>query len=219
MARPAVLVAEPNPLQLQMIDLLLGEHDFDISMVETGEAALAYLRERTPAAAVLAVELPDIDGFALCQKIKAVRRLSRVPVVLVADAAPTGGLDDATRMRARNCGAELVLPRPLGDKNLRERLQRLIAVPADASPPTPDTADGLDDHAGVGELGPGQFSPLLGVQTASELVQLRAEVAHLRGENASLHERLAKYKALAKTLKEQLDAVRQKPKGLFGRRL
>lgn len=218
MERPAVLVAEPNTLQLQMIDLLLAAHDFDLELVETGEAALAYLREHTPAAALLAVELPDIDGFALCQKIKVVGRLARVPVVLVADAASVGGLDDETRTRARTCGAELILPRPLGDKNLRERLLRLIRTPAE-SPESPLEAVGVGPGNG-GALQPvaGHAGASLGVQTASELGQLRAEAAHLRGENASLQARLAKYKALVKTLQEQLDAERQKPKGLFGRR-
>ena len=216
MERPAVLVVEPNTLQLQMIDMLLAAHDFDLTMVETGEAALAYLREHTPAAALLAVEVPDIDGFALCQKIKVVGRLARVPVVLLADAAPTGGLDDATRTRARTSGADLILPRPLGDKNLRERLLRLIRTPTQAPPSAPDAVD--DDPGWAPQSGAGQAGASLGVQAASELGQLRAEVAHLRGENASLQARLAKYKSLAKTLQEQLDAERQKPKGLFGRR-
>jgi len=216
MERPAVLVAEPNTLQLQMIDLLLAANDFDLTMVATGEAALAYLREHTPVAALLAVELPDIDGFTLCQKIKVVGRLARVPVVLVADAAPAGGLDDATRTRARTCGADLILPRPLGDKNLRERLLRLIRTPTEGSSSAPD-AVGVDP-GWAPQPAAGHAGASTGVQAASELGQLRAEVAHLRGENASLQARLAKYKALAKTLQEQLDAERQKPKGLFGRR-
>ena len=203
-------------MQLQMIDLLLAAHDFDLTLVETGEAALAYLREHTPAAALLAVELPDVDGFALCHTIKDVRRLARVPVVVVTDAAPAGGLDDATRTRARACGADLILPRPLGDKNLHERLLRLIRTPAEAPESTPDAFG--PGAAEVPQPYAGHASALLGGQAATELGQLRAEVAHLRGENASLQARLAKYKTLAKTLQEQLDAERQRPKGLFGRR-
>ncbi len=218
MERPAVLVAEPNTLQLQMIDLLLAAHDFDLNLVETGEAALAYLREHTPAAAVLAVGLPDIDGFALCQKIKVVGRLARVPVVLMADAAPAGGLDDATRARARTCGADLILPRPLGDKNLRERLLRLIRTPTEVPSSAQEADSGGPGDGGAPQSSAGHSGASLGVQAASELGQLRAEAAHLRGENASLQARLAKYKSLAKTLQEQLDAERQRPKGLFGRR-
>lgn len=218
MERPAVLVAEPNQLQLQMIDLLLTADDFDVTLVETSEAALAYLREHTPAAALLATELPDIDGFALCQKLKAVGRLARVPVVLLAHPAEGGGLDEPTRSRARAAGADLLLQRPLGDKNLRERMLRLIrqTTAATNGEPVPgdfERAPGSADGDGIGYAG-----AALGAQAGSELGRLRAEVAQLRGENASLQARLTKYKDLAKNLQAQLDAERKKPKGLFGRR-
>jgi DNA-binding response OmpR family regulator len=218
MEPPAILVAEPNHVQLQLIDLLLTPDDFDVTLVETSEAALAYLREHTPAAVLLAVELPDIDGFALCQKLKVVGRLARVPVVLMADPADGGGLDESTRSRARAAGAELLLQRPLGDKNLRERLLRLMRQPADgrAANPDPDPVEptpGRADDGGIGYAG-----AALGAQAASELGRLRAEVAQLRGENASLQARLTKTKELVKNLQAELDAERQRPKGLFGRR-
>ncbi len=217
MEPPAILVAEPNHMQRQMIDLLLTADDFDVTLVETSEAALAYLREHTPAAALLAVELPDIDGFALCQKLKVVGRLARVPVVLLAHPADGGGgLDESTRSRARAVGADLLLQRPLGDKNLRERLLRLIRQPVDGRAANPEPA--AVEPAPADDDGIGYTGAALGAQAASELGRLRAEVAQLRGENASLQARLTKTKELAKNLQAQLDAERQKPKGLFGRR-
>jgi DNA-binding response OmpR family regulator len=218
MERPAILVAEPNHMQRQMIDLLLAAEDFDVTPVETSEAALAYLREHTPAAALLAVELPDIDGFRLCQKLRLVGRLSSVPVVLLAQPAEGGGLDESTRARARAAGADLLLQRPLGDKNLRERVLRLIRRPTGSRAPEPDPAGVGVAPAPEEDDGLGYVGAALGAQAASELGRLRAEVAQLRGENASLQARLTKTKDLAKNLQAQLDAERQRPKGLFGRR-
>jgi DNA-binding response OmpR family regulator len=218
MERPAILVAEPNHMQRQMIDLLLAAEDFDVTLAETSEAALAYLREHTPAAALLAVELPDIDGFRLCQKLKVVGRLSSVPVVLLAQPAEGGGLDESTRARARAVGADLLLQRPLGDKNLRERVLRLIRRPTGSRAPEPDPAGVGVAPAPEEDDGLGYVGAALGAQAASELGRLRAEVAQLRGENASLQARLTKTKELAKNLQAQLDAERQRPKGLFGRR-
>lgn len=218
MERPAILVAEPNQLQLQLIDLLLTADDFDVTLVESGEAALAHLREHTPAAVLFAVELPDVDGFALCQKVKVVGRLARVPVILLADPAEGGGLAESTRSRARAVGADLLLQRPLGDKNLRERLLRLLRRPADARITEADLAD-LGPVAGAREGDGGAYGGAgIDGQAATELGRLRAEVAQLRGENASLQARLTKYKELAKNLQAQIDAERQRPKGLFGRR-
>ena len=221
MERARVLVAEPDELQRQLIDLLLSVDTFDVTAAAPGQEALAHLRENTPDVILAAVELPDIDGYALCRKTKVVGRLAKVPVVLLAGPRDGGVLDEATRAAARAAGADLLLPRPLGDKNLRERLLRLMR---------PGEARGVDVGGGNGQAeaadtaataafgatNPGLTSS--GVQAATELGGLRAEVAQLRAETASLKARRAQYKELARTLQDQLDEERRKPRGLFGRR-
>lgn len=220
MIRRTLLIAEPDALQRQLIDLILAVDAFDLTLVESGEAALAHLREHTPDALLVATDLPDVDGFTLCQKAKSVGRLAHVKVVLVADAPGPGGLDEKVRSRARSAGADLLLQRPLGDKNLRERIQRLLAA---------DTVDdGMAPPAvfGTGILEPGESefgvrnpnSVLGGGPAASELGALRAEVARLRGEIETLKVRLTKYKQRATDLQDQLDGIRKKPRGFFGRR-
>jgi CheY-like chemotaxis protein len=220
MDRSTILVADPDSLQRQLIDMMLSVDDVSVTLVGSGEEALAFLRENTPIAMVMAANLPDVDGFALCRKVKAVGRLAQVPVVLVADSAHGEGLDEQTRGRARTAGADLLLQRPLGDKNLRERIARLTAASAmspgrDPSPTLTPALTPVPEPVGFEGFAATQGS---GVAAATELGGLRAEVAQLRGENASLKARLAKYKALAKTLQEQLDDERKKPRGLFGRR-
>jgi CheY-like chemotaxis protein len=213
MERSSVLVADPDPLQRQLIDMMLSVDDVDLTLVGSGREALAHLRERTPTTMIFSTELPDIDGFALCLKVKAVGRLARVPVVLVATPADHGGLDDDTRARARSAGADLLLQRPLGDKNLRERIYGLSV-----SPPTdPGYAPIQTPEAREYGLSPTSGAPV-GNAPASELGGLRAEVAQLRAENTVLRAKLAKYKSQATALQEQLDELRKKPRGLFGRR-
>ena len=101
---------------------------------------------------------------------------------------------------------------------LRDRLLRLIRTPAEAPSSAPEDADVGPGDGGGRQPAADRAGTSLSAQAASELGQLRAEVAQLRGENTSLQARLVKYKTLAKTLQEQLDAERQKPRGLFGRR-
>ncbi len=217
MDRATLLVAEPNALQRQLIDMMLSVDEMTVVVVGSSREALAYLRENTPTAMLFAIDLPDIDGFALCQKVKAVGRLAQVPVVLVADPSAAGGVGEVIRARARSSGAQLVLQRPLGDKNLRERIARLMRTPVtepdvSATPPIP--LQGADTAAPVFGVTMGAATP----QAATELGSLRAEVAQLRTDNAALKERVAKYKALAQTLEQQLEEERRKPRFPFGRR-
>lgn len=132
---PTLLVAEPDPLQRQLIDMLLAQERYDFVFVSSGREALSYLKESTPTLAMLSLELPDITGAEICEKMKRVTRLSDIPVVLVAESNETLGIDAATRALSRAVGADLLLQKPLGDKNLRDRLKRLLQ--SDGAPARP----------------------------------------------------------------------------------
>lgn len=128
MARPAarLLVAEPDRLQLQLIDMLLSSGAFELTLVESGREALQHLKSQSPDLCLFALDLPDVAGDVICGKVRRVSRLARTPVILIAPQAGEFGLSDQARARARKVGADLVLPRPLGDKNLRNRIQGLL---------------------------------------------------------------------------------------------
>lgn len=128
-----ILVADPDRLQLQLIDMLLAGGRMETTLVDTGKAALEHLKETTPDLCLLALDLPDVAGDVICGKVRRVSRLARVPVVLIAPQAGRFGLSDGARRRARTAGADLILPRPLGDKNLRERLHAILDL-RDATP-------------------------------------------------------------------------------------
>ncbi len=222
MTTTSILVADADPLQQRLLDMLLSVDAFDVVVVGSGAEALAHLREHTPDAVVLATDLPDVAGAVICRKLKTVKRLARVPVVVVApEPEPGSALPEALRREVREAGADLLLQRPLGDKNLRERIQRLLAAArsgAGAPPDAVNTTAALDGLLFNGGDDARTIIPTVhGGQPASELGGLRAEVARLRHENEALKARLAKVKDRNKTLQHELDEAR-KPRGLFGRR-
>ena len=179
-----LLVAEPDVLQRQLVDLLLTQEDYELVFVSSGREALGYLKESTPALALLSLELPDITGAEICEKMKRVTRLSDVPVVLVAS-GEGGPIDAGTRELARFVGADLLLQKPLGDKNLRDRLSRLLERDGPAQRPR----------------GPGGFSTEVLEETIDEL-KTSARVKALERENEGLRRQLA-------TLEEELVTLRE----------
>ncbi len=216
MSQRTVLVVDADPLQRQLLDMLLSVEAFDLTMVDSGQDALAHLRSHTPDVVLLALDLPDVRGSVVCRKLKSVKRLMHVPVVLIAPEPATGEtLGDAIKREARDASADLLLQKPLGDKNLRERVQRLLdAPPREARDAVVFSTAALDAHGDFEAFGVADGSV---PGAATELGGLRAEVARLRHENESLKARLSKLKDRAKTLQEELEEAR-KPRGLFGRR-
>ena len=120
-----LLVADRDPLQFELFDLIFYGDDYALQTFTDGQDVLTYLREHTPDVAILETDLPLVDGFDLCRKMKRVKRLKEVPIVLVTprDAA----LTDEVKRIAKVVEADLIIPKPLGDKNLRARIKGLLA--------------------------------------------------------------------------------------------
>ena len=107
--------------------MLLAEDAPTVVNAGTGREALEFLKEHTPHLVILAFELPDIGGDVVCGKIKSVSRLARVPTILTIEPPGRTGIPHDVRDRARAVGADLLLQKPLGDKNLRDRVRQLLA--------------------------------------------------------------------------------------------
>jgi len=80
--RKRLLVVEDNPAEQLGIKELLGHDDLEIVVADTGEAALAAMREHPCDCVVLDLRLPDMSGFAVLERISRDEALADVPVVV-----------------------------------------------------------------------------------------------------------------------------------------
>lgn len=122
--RRTILVAEDQAGQRAVIDLLLSVDGYDLVIVEDGKEALEWLKGNTPHLAILDVQMPFVDGIDVCRRLKAVKRLTDVPVIIL-----TAMRDEGTLDRAEAAGAQAVIHKPLEGKDFRETVRRLIAGP------------------------------------------------------------------------------------------
>ncbi|HZJ08727.1 MAG TPA: response regulator, partial [Trueperaceae bacterium] len=120
------LIADPDEGQRQLLDVLLADGNSVLVAVETARQALEFLRSNTPSLVVLAQELPDMTGTAVCKRLKAVQRLAFVPVIVTTEPPEGPGISIDLRQEAEQAGVDLLVPKPLGDKALKERSRRLM---------------------------------------------------------------------------------------------
>jgi CheY-like chemotaxis protein len=236
-----ILIADPDPVQRQLIDMLLADDRTEIVAVESARAVLEYLRSNTPALILMSHELADLPGISVSKRVKSVQRLSRVPII-VTTAEPSGfGIDPALRRAADEAGVDLLLPKPLGDKALKERSRRLLAAAEagvtsqarQSSVRNATTAvieqtlrelDGAGEVAAVGPragLGTDEMgAPLPAGTQGADLAEVMKELLALREENVLLKRRLASHQQSLDTLKAELEEAKRnaRNKGLFGRR-
>jgi CheY-like chemotaxis protein len=192
-----ILLVDADPLQRQLVDMLLAEDAPTITNAGTGREALEFLKEHTPHLVILAVELPDIGGDVVCGKLKSVSRLARVPVILTIEAPGQAGIPHDVRDHARSVGADLLVQKPLGDKNLRDRVRQLLARwDAPASPSARSTKNTVVIEEALDALGtPGGDDAAAMAPRDPITDALYRENEELRQEVASLKRRLARLEA------------------------
>lgn len=78
-----VLVIEDDPSAVRLLREYLEADGYVVRVAPTGEAGLAAARERPPAAIVLDVLLPGIDGWEVLRRLKADDQTQAIPVIIV----------------------------------------------------------------------------------------------------------------------------------------
>jgi len=109
-----VLVVEDDDSIAEPLAKGLGREGFDVERVATGEAALAA----GPVDLVLLdLGLPDVDGYEVCRRLRAV---SDVPIIVI-----TARGDEVDRVVGLELGADDYVVKPFG---FRELVARMRAV-------------------------------------------------------------------------------------------
>ena len=127
MANATILVADSDASQRTLIEILLSPEGYELVILEDGRQVLEYLRSNTPNIALIDSEMPHVDGFDICNKMKRIKRLSHIPVIVMTPPSKEGSLERAKLdAMAREVKADLNVSKPLGDKNLRDNIKQLL---------------------------------------------------------------------------------------------
>jgi CheY-like chemotaxis protein len=116
-----VVVVEDDPDVAEMVAIVLRRHGAEVVTASAGGDALGILAEYTPDVLVCDIGLPDIDGYALLQRVRELEQASgrrAVPSI-----ALTGFATEEERQRATSVGYRLHVSKPVEP----DRLVRVIA--------------------------------------------------------------------------------------------
>jgi CheY-like chemotaxis protein len=78
-----LLLADDSITIQKVVELVLAEEDFQIKSVNNGEDALNLLDSYKPDIVLADIEMPKVNGYNLCEKIKKNPATSHVPVILL----------------------------------------------------------------------------------------------------------------------------------------
>ena len=116
---PRLLVAEDTDSNYLLVSLMLRK-EFDIVRASDGEEAVKICRELKPAAILMDVKMPGMDGLEATRQIRTFD--PSVPIVAV-----TAFAYDRDRQKALDAGASEYLSKPLNGERLRQTLRELLS--------------------------------------------------------------------------------------------
>jgi CheY-like chemotaxis protein len=96
-----LVVADDDPIQLKLAVRRLELAGYTVRGAADGEQALALVRAEAPDVVVSDVVMPKLDGFGLCEAVRADPALAHIPVLLITNSS----LDPSDRMLAKRSGA------------------------------------------------------------------------------------------------------------------
>ncbi|PKB80018.1 MAG: hypothetical protein BZY88_10545, partial [SAR202 cluster bacterium Io17-Chloro-G9] len=113
-----VLVVDDDSRTRSLEKFVLEEEGFPVESVGSGEEALEAFAKIRPVLVLLDVNMPGIDGFTTCQRI---REVSQVPIIMV-----TGENRDEDKVRGLELGADDYVTKPFSTTELAARVKAVL---------------------------------------------------------------------------------------------
>jgi DNA-binding response OmpR family regulator len=153
MSNERVLVIEDDQDIIRAVRAVLRSGGLEVLTATDGRAGLRLFHASRPAAIVLDIGLPVLDGWTVLDRI---RDLSEVPVLLL-----TSHAQEAEKVRGLRAGADDYVSKPFGNAELLARVQALLRrAPGSQAQPEPEPEPGVYDdglvQVGLGAAGGGQ---------------------------------------------------------------
>lgn len=208
-----ILVVDDNPANLELMAGLLRSAGYGVRLVPSGRLALMAARRDPPDLFILDVRMPGMDGFELCERLKADASLADIPVVFL-----SGATEPREKLRAFTVGAVDYVTKPFSSeevearvrthltlKRLREQIEERNAQLDQMYRQLQEVESVRDDlvHMLVHDM----KTPLMVADISLQM--LRQDLEDLQGESADdLHEASGAIERLKHMVRDMLDVRR-----------
>ncbi len=114
-----ILIIEDNEQNLYLMRFLLEANGLQVVAAMNGEEGLRLASDLRPAAILLDIQLPVMDGYAVAERIREQRELASVPIIAVTSYAMVGD-----RERILAAGATDYIEKPINPDTFVSQVRR-----------------------------------------------------------------------------------------------
>lgn len=118
-----ILIVDDSVPSAQLLKLQLDRANYRVILAHSGEEALAKVQVEAPDLIILDVMMPGVDGFAVCEQLKADPRTWFIPIILLTALARV-----QDRIQGIDAGADDFLTKPFNREELLARVRALLRL-------------------------------------------------------------------------------------------
>lgn len=117
----SILVVDDEPSILLSLEFLMQQEGYEVRAATNGEEALQAVGEKQPALILLDIMMPRLDGFEVCQAIRANPEWKDIRIVML-----TAKGREVDQEKGLALGADDYITKPFGTKELVKKVKTIL---------------------------------------------------------------------------------------------
>jgi two-component system, sensor histidine kinase and response regulator len=118
-----VLIVDDRPENIELLRRILQADDHIVHTAMSGQAALDLTQTITPDVILLDIQMPEMDGFEVCRRLKATASTCHIPIIFISALSETDDIVHGLRL-----GAVDYVTKPFRIEEVRARVESQIAL-------------------------------------------------------------------------------------------
>ncbi len=120
--QPKVLVVDDLEQNIRLLEAVLGSNGYDVTAASSGPEALERVSEDVPDIVLLDIQMPGMNGYEVCRRLRESPATQFLPVVMVTSS------DQEVRINAIEAGADDFIIKPFNKQELLARVRSLVRI-------------------------------------------------------------------------------------------
>ncbi len=118
-----ILIVDDTPDNLRVLSAILTNHGYEVRKALNGQRAIASVQSEPPDLILLDIKMPEMDGYEVCQQLKASPRTREVPIIFIS------ALDDALdKVKAFASGGVDYVTKPFQEAEVLVRIEHQLRI-------------------------------------------------------------------------------------------
>ena len=119
-----ILVVDDQEDNRDLVEAVLEDNDYTIIMAKDGDEGIAVAQKEDPDLILLDVQMPGIDGFEVCERLKADPATEHIPIIFVTAL----GSSEANVVKGLKAGAYDFISKPFNGGELLARVSVMLKI-------------------------------------------------------------------------------------------